>query len=814
MLCERCHRREATVNVVTVINKEKVSKWLCSECAKEVAAQGMQAGHQDAETARNFLEELFGSMIPFQGAADEEASGREGGAGKYTTALNRTLLDASRLAHRRGSDELGTEHVLWAMLQVGDSEASHLLVHCGVDKYTLMGELETWMPRKDKDGKVPPSYSKEMRAALEYAESFTKADGLYKVSSGHMLLGILAVPESVAGRVLARFHITLERVQGMMHEEFIRTRALPEGNQFESQALKEQQASQERKVLKLLEGFGRNLNELARQDKLDSVLGRDRELETVMRILCRRTKNNPVIIGEAGVGKTALAEGLAQRIVHKEVPEFLQEKVIFSLELGYVVAGAKYRGELEERLRNIIEAVKHSPNIILFIDEIQMLMNGGTDGNMSIGNIIKPALARGELHVIGATTIEDYRKSIEKDAALERRFQPVRVDAPDVKASLAILKHLAPRYEAYHHVQIREGALEAAVKLSDRYLPDRNLPDKAIDIMDEACASVRMHSVKDFTGEMGDPVVDEDVVRMVISQWTNIPLTRLTTADSKNLIKLEEQLHDRIVGQNEAVHAVAQAVRRARAGMKDPHRPVGTFLFLGPTGVGKTELAKTLAENLFGDERALIRIDMSEYMDKYTSSRRLLQIMDDGRLTDGQGVTVDFRNTVLIMTSNACAELMSEKQTLGFGAHAEADVANKKDKVLEGIRSIFRPEFLNRLDEILVFDPLTKKDLARIVDKMLEELQGRLDETGLRLSVTPLAKDKLLQVGMDMRYGARPLRRALQREIEDKLADLYLEGTFEGGDRVLVDVIGEEFVFTKMKETGTLVPVAEEPAHV
>ena len=406
-------------------------------------------------------------------------------------------------------------------------------------------------------------------------------------------------------------------------------------------------------------------------------------------------------------------------------------------------------------------------------------------------------------------------------------------------------------------MQIREGALEAAVKLSDRYLPDRNLPDKAIDIMDEACASVRMHSVKDFTGEMGDPVVDEDVVRMVISQWTNIPLTRLTTADSKNLIKLEEQLHDRIVGQNEAVHAVAQAVRRARAGMKDPHRPVGTFLFLGPTGVGKTELAKTLAENLFGDERALIRIDMSEYMDKYTSSRLigappgyvgyeeggvltsavkhrpysvilldeiekadpdifnlLLQIMDDGRLTDGQGVTVDFRNTVLIMTSNACAELMSEKQTLGFGAHAEADVANKKDKVLEGIRSIFRPEFLNRLDEILVFDPLTKKDLARIVDKMLEELQGRLDETGLRLSVTPLAKDKLLQVGMDMRYGARPLRRALQREIEDKLADLYLEGTFEGGDRVLVDVIGEEFVFTKMKETGTLVPVAEEPAHV
>ena len=830
MLCERCHRREATVNVVTVINKEKVSKWLCSECAKEVAAQGMQAGHQDAETARNFLEELFGSMIPFQGAADEEASGREGGAGKYTTALNRTLLDASRLAHRRGSDELGTEHVLWAMLQVGDSEASHLLVHCGVDKYTLMGELETWMPRKDKDGKVPPSYSKEMRAALEYAESFTKADGLYKVSSGHMLLGILAVPESVAGRVLARFHITLERVQGMMHEEFIRTRALPEGNQFESQALKEQQASQERKVLKLLEGFGRNLNELARQDKLDSVLGRDRELETVMRILCRRTKNNPVIIGEAGVGKTALAEGLAQRIVHKEVPEFLQEKVIFSLELGYVVAGAKYRGELEERLRNIIEAVKHSPNIILFIDEIQMLMNGGTDGNMSIGNIIKPALARGELHVIGATTIEDYRKSIEKDAALERRFQPVRVDAPDVKASLAILKHLAPRYEAYHHVQIREGALEAAVKLSDRYLPDRNLPDKAIDIMDEACASVRMHSVKDFTGEMGDPVVDEDVVRMVISQWTNIPLTRLTTADSKNLVKLEEQLHDRIVGQNEAVHAVAQAVRRARAGMKDPHRPVGTFLFLGPTGVGKTELAKTLAENLFGDERALIRIDMSEYMDKYTSSRLigappgyvgyeeggvltsavkhrpysvilldeiekadpdifnlLLQIMDDGRLTDGQGVTVDFRNTVLIMTSNACAELMSEKQTLGFGAHAEADVANKKDKVLEGIRSIFRPEFLNRLDEIIEFRPLTKANIRGIVELLIADTNRRLADRQLSIRLTDEAKKYIVDGGYDPVYGARPLKRYMQKNVETLAAKAILADGAGEGDVIEID---------------------------
>ncbi|MDY6304330.1 MAG: AAA family ATPase [Succiniclasticum sp.] len=851
MLCERCGEREATVNVVAVVHDKKVSKWLCSECAREFAAEGMRAGKEDAETARNFLEELFGTMT---GRKEEGGSRREQGR---TTPLNRILLDASRLAQRRGNDELGTEHVLWSLLQVPNNEAAHLLLHCGVDKYTLLGELESWMSRGTEGGKIPPSYSKELRDAMEYARRFTETDGLHKVSSGHLLLGLLAVDGCVANRVLARFHITLSRIQAMMHDEFVRTQKLPEDNKFKQEALREEKEKEEQKALKLLSGFGRNLNELAREDKLDPVLGRDREMETVLRILCRRTKNNPVIIGEAGVGKTAIAEGLAQRIVHGDVPEFLRDKVLFSLELGYVVAGAKYRGELEERLRDIIEAVRRSPRIILFIDELQMIMNGGGgDGNVNISNIIKPALARGELHVIGATTLEDYRKSIEKDAALERRFQPVRVDAPDVPASLEILKRLAPRYEAYHHVQIHSGALEAAVKLSDRYLPDRNLPDKAIDIMDEACASVRMHSTKDYSGEMGDPVVDEDTVRMVISQWTNIPLTRLTAADSKNLVKLEDRLHERIVGQNAAVRAVAQSVRRARAGMKDPHRPVGTFLFLGPTGVGKTELAKTLAENLFGDERALIRIDMSEYMDKYTSSRLigappgyvgyeeggvltgavkhrpysvilldeiekadpdifnlLLQIMEDGRLTDGQGVTVDFRNTVLIMTSNACAELMSEKQSLGFGSHGEKDTANKKDKVLEGIRGVFRPEFLNRLDEILVFDPLGKKELARIVDKMLDDLQGRMTETQLRLRVTPAAKDKLLTVGMDLRYGARPLRRALQREIEDKLADLYLEGTLSQGDTVRIDVIGGEFVFAKVQETGALVPVQEEPAH-
>ena len=851
MLCERCGKREATVNVVCVVNNTRVSKWLCETCAKEFATEGVLSG-QNREGARSFLEEIF---KPLRKLAEknyyEEAAGQKDHF--YTELAERILATARRTANQRQQEEIGTEHILWAMLQEPESQAAHLLLRCGVDKYTLLGELETWMG-KSAEGANPVTYTKEASRVMEYAKSFADADGLYLISSGHILLGLLAEDGCVAERVLERFNIDMNRVQVMMHEEFIKTHSLPEKNKFKSQAKKEKAEAEMQKALKLLKGFGRNLNELAAQDKLDPVLGREKELEHVMRILCRRTKNNPVLIGESGVGKTAVAEGLAQRIVNGEAPEFLSDKIIFSLELGYVVAGAKYRGELEERLRDIIEAVKRCPRIILFMDELQMLMNGG-DGTMNIANIIKPALARGELHVIGATTLEDYRKSVEKDAALERRFQPVRVDAPDAASALKILKRLCGRYEKYHHVQVTEEALEAAVKLSDRYITDRNLPDKAIDILDEACASVRLHSSKDYSGQMGDPVVDADTVRHIISQWTNIPLTRLNAAESTSLLQLEEALHERIVGQGKAVKAVAQAVRRARAGLKDPHRPMGSFLFLGPTGVGKTELAKALAENLFGDERALLRFDMSEYMEKHTASRLigappgyvgyeeggrltsavkrrpysivlldeiekahpdifnlLLQIMEDGRLTDGQGVTVDFRNCVILMTSNACAELMSDRRSLGFAVDADTAVANQKQNVLQGIKDIFRPEFLNRLDEIIVFDPLGKKELAQIVDKMLEELQKRLRDTGLRLRMTAAARDKLLQSGMDVRYGARPLRRALQKEIEDKLADLYLERTFAAGDEILIDVIAGDFSFSRMKEAETenMVPVQEE----
>jgi len=849
MLCERCGEKEATVNVVCVVNNTRVSKWLCDSCAKEFATEGFLSG-KNGEGTRNILEEIF---KPLRRLAEKNTEGVFDQKNHFYTDITESILSAARrTAARRQQEEIGTEHILWAMLQEPDSQAAGLLLKCGVDKYTLLGELETWMG-KTADGAGPVSYTKEAARAMEYARSFADADGLYLTSSGHLLLGLLAEDGCVASRVLARFNIGMDKVQSMMHEEFIRTHLLPEGNKFKSQAKKEKEEAELRKALKLLKGFGRNLNDLAGQGKLDPVLGREKELEHVMRILCRRTKNNPVLIGESGVGKTAIAEGLAQKIVNKEAPEFLADKIIFSLELGYVVAGAKYRGELEERLRNIIEAVKHCPRIILFMDELQMLMNGG-DGTANIANIIKPALARGELHVMGATTLEDYRKSVEKDAALERRFQPVRVDAPDTAAALRILKRLCERYESFHRVHVTEEALDAAVRLSDRYLPDRNLPDKAIDILDEACASVRMHSTKDYTGQMGDPVVDGDTVRQIISQWTNIPLTRLDMAESANLLQLENALHQRIVGQNTAVRAVAQAVRRARAGLKDLHRPAGSFLFLGPTGVGKTELAKALAENLFGDERALIRFDMSEYMEKHTASRLigappgyvgyeeggrltsavkhrpysvilldeiekahpdifnlLLQIMEDGRLTDGQGVTVDFRNCVILMTSNACAEVMSDRHALGFTADSGAETAVRKESVLQGIREIFRPEFLNRVDEIIVFDPLGKKELAQIVDKLLDGLQARLKETGIQLQVTQAARDKLLLTGMDPRYGARPLRRALQKEIEDKVADLYLERTFTEGDVILIDVIGTDFSFTSVKETqaDTLVTVQE-----
>lgn len=851
MLCERCHKREATMHVVCVVNNKQIDKWLCAQCARELAPDNVIDVTSDS--MKEFLEDLlkpFSKKIPALSALEEKDGKQE-----YTQDAEKVLVMAEKYARQRKQEHVGTEHILLALLNV-NCYAVKLLESLKINRDMVRVELSSWMSGNG-ESEEPIGFSPKAEEVLELARNFAKKDLLSQASTAHILLGLVAEEECVAARVLAHFDLNWTKLQNQMHEDFISTKELPEGNKFQAQMEEEQAKEKLEKALDALQGFGRNLNELALQGKLDPVVGRDSEIEHTSRVLSRRTKNNPVLIGEAGVGKTAVAEGLAQKIVSKEVPEFLQDKIVFSLELGSILGGSKYRGDLEERMQEIIETVRECPQLILFIDELQMLMNGG-DGTVSMGNLLKPSLGRGELHVIGATTVTDYRKSIERDAALERRFQPIMIKAPTVEQTLTILNTLRPRYESYHQVQIKDEALQAAAELSDRYISDRNLPDKAIDLLDEACAEIRLHSVKDYSGQMGKPQVERCTIEKVISEWTNIPLERLTIAESKNLMHLEEQLHKRVMGQETAVGVVAKAMRRARAGLKDLNRPVGSFLFLGPTGVGKTELAKALAENLFGDERALVRFDMSEYMEKHTVSRLigappgyvgydeggqltsvikrrpyavvlldeiekahpdvfniLLQIMEDGRLTDGQGNTVDFRNTILVMTSNASAEKLAGGKALGFAASDSEQEQNKKQAVLEDIKQVFRPEFLNRVDEVIVFDTLGKKELSLIVDKLLAEMQGRLTEMGLQLKASAAARAKLLAVGMDTRYGARPLRRALRKNVEDKLADLYLSGVFGRGDTVYLDVVGGEFAFTHVenKPEDVCVPLGEEVAH-
>ncbi len=849
MLCERCGKRQATMHVVCVIQNKQIDKWLCAQCAKEIAPDNVI--DVNSEGMREFLEDL---LRPFKAGLTEGQTARLsiGKEEPYTEDAAHILEEARKYAQQHKQERIGSEHLLLAMLNQ-HCYAAKILDQLQISRDMVRAELATWMTG-DGQSQEPVGYSEQSRKVLKLARNFADKDQLSAVSSAHVLLGLLSEETCVAARVLIHFGITWEKVQEKMREDFLATKKLPEGNIFKTEEAKVKAQEKMERALNALQGFGRNLNELALEGKLDPVVGRDKEIEHAARVLSRRTKNNPVLIGEAGVGKTAVAEGLAQKIAAKEVPESLQDKTVFSLDLGSVLGGSKYRGELEERMEEIIEAVQDCPQIILFIDEMQMLMNGG-DGTVSMGNLLKPSLARGELHVIGATTMDDYRKSIERDAALERRFQPIVIKAPTPAQTLQILQTLRPRYELYHKVTIDDEALKAAVNLSDRYISDRHLPDKAIDLLDEACAEIKLHSCKDYSGQMGKPQVERNTIEKIISEWTNIPLERLSMAESQGLLHLEDKLHERVIGQEEAISAVAKSVRRARAGLKDRNRPIGSFLFLGPTGVGKTELAKTLAENLFGDERALVRLDMSEYMEKFTVSRLigappgyvgyedggrltsvikhrpyavilldeiekahpdvfniLLQIMEDGRLTDGQGNTVDFRNTILIMTSNASAEKLAGGQALGFAASETQAAQDKKKMVLEDVKQVFRPEFLNRLDEIIVFDTLGKKELAQIVDKMLSEMQGRLRNLNLTIKCSAAAKAKLLAVGMDVRYGARPLRRALRKYVEDKLADLFLAGVFSRGDTVYLDVVGGEFAFTRVEnkpeEVG--VPLREE----
>jgi len=809
---------------------------------------------------------------------------------RFTDDAQRVLSFAQEAALELGHDYVGTEHVLIGLTKVKNGVAAKALEELGIVTEDIFEAVEEQVGRGNK--KATSIYmTPRVKNVLELAVQVANRMNHNYVGTEHILLGLLSDGGGVAVGILRAMNIrTDDIVEAIRHILGSSTNGDHSG----------QEGANNNGDLGELTDFGTDLNESAKQGKIDPVIGRDTEIQRVIQILSRRTKNNPVLIGEPGVGKTAIAEGLAQRIVNGNVPEILRNKRIISLSISSMLAGAKYRGEFEERLKKAIDEVQQHDDMIIFIDEIHTLVGAGaTEGAMDAANILKPALARGEFQVIGATTLDEYKKHIEKDAALERRFQPVQVGEPNEEDALEILKGLRDRYEAFHKAKITDEALKAAVTLSSRYITDRFLPDKAIDVVDEAASKVRMkvfsaapdvkaledrlNTVKkekeaavtsqDFekAGKLRDEeqalvkeiddkksvakeesdqklVVTEDDIAAVVAQWTGIPVAKIAEEESQTLLHLEEELHKRVVGQDDAVTAVAKAVRRARAGLKDPKRPIGSFLFLGPTGVGKTELARALASSLFGDESAMIRLDMSEYMEKHTVSRLvgappgyvgyeeggqltdavrrkpysvilldevekahadffniLLQVLDDGRLTDSQGRTVDFRNTVIIMTSNLGAKALHKNSSeLGFLAPKKSesstnqsnsiDLKEAKKSVMDAVKRHFRPEFLNRIDEMIVFRPLTEEDLKHIVSILMSDVTKRLKERELQLEITSEAMQLLVKEGSDFTMGARPLKRAIQRLIEDPVSDLILKGDVTEGKTIKVDVKDNEIV--------------------
>ena len=802
---------------------------------------------------------------------------------RFTDDAQRVLSLAQEAALELGHDYVGTEHVLIGLTKVKNGVAAKALEEFGLVTEDIFEAVEEHVGRGNK--KATSIYmTPRVKHVLELAIQVANQMNHNYVGTEHILLGLLSDGSGVAVAILRAMNIRSNDVVEAIRSILGSNKGSNNGGQ---------EGINSNNDLGELSDFATDLNESAKQGKIDPVIGRDTEIQRVIQILSRRTKNNPVLIGEPGVGKTAIAEGLAQRIVTGNVPEILRNKRIISLSIGSMLAGAKYRGEFEERLKKAIDEVQQHDDMIIFIDEIHTLVGAGaTEGAMDAANILKPALARGEFQVIGATTLDEYKKYIEKDAALERRFQPVQVGEPNEEDALEILKGLRDRYEAFHKAKITDEALTAAVSLSSRYITDRFLPDKAIDVVDEAASKVRMkvfsaspdvkaledrlNTVKkekeaavtsqDFEKaaelrdeeqsllkEIGDKksiakeksdqklIVTEEDIAAVVAQWTGIPVAKIAEEESATLLHLEEELHKRVVGQDEAVTAVAKAVRRARAGLKDPKRPIGSFLFLGPTGVGKTELARALASSLFGDESAMIRLDMSEYMEKHTVSRLvgappgyvgyeeggqltdavrrkpysvilldevekahadffniLLQVLDDGRLTDSQGRTVDFRNTVIIMTSNLGAKALHKNSPeLGFLAAKKSDSnvdENKgidfkeaKKSVMDAVKRHFRPEFLNRIDEMIVFHPLTEEDLKEIVTILMSDVTKRLKERDLQLEITPEAMKLLVKEGSDFTMGARPLKRAIQRLIEDPVSDLILKGDAKEGKIIKAD---------------------------
>ncbi len=807
---------------------------------------------------------------------------------KANKALNLAIESAEEMRH----NYVGTEHILYGLVKEGSGVAATALNECGVTEDALREKLESINGTMSLVELTPDDFTPRTKRVLRAAVIISSKTGYTYVGTEHLLLAILSESDSYAVAFLEELGVSVERLaqavskgmQGGAEEGFggFENESAPNGSQKGGSAL---------------DKFGRDLTQAAKNGEIDPVIGREKEIQRVIQILSRRTKNNPVLIGEPGVGKTAVAEGLALEIAKGNVPEILKDKRVVSLDLTGMVAGAKYRGDFEERIKAAIDEVKKSKNTILFIDELHTIVGAGAaEGSADAANILKPSLARGDFQVIGATTLNEYRKYIEKDAALERRFQPVKVGEPTPEQAVQILKGLRDSYEAHHKVKITDEAINAAVTLSSRYIADRYLPDKAIDLIDEGASKVRLASltspdnVKELEDEIADyekekasaineqdferaarlrdeqkelqtklddakkkwqeqqkgnsgEVTAEDIAK-IVSEWTGIPVVQLTKEESERLLNMENVLHERVIGQSEAVTAIAKAIRRGRVGLKDPKRPVGSFIFLGPTGVGKTELCKALAEAMFGDENAMLRLDMSEYMEKHTVSKligsppgyvgfeeggqltekvrrkpysvvlfdeiekahpdvfnMLLQILEDGRLTDSQGRTVDFKNTVIIMTSNVGARLITEKQSsLGFNSENEnAEESEKKDikELVTGeLRKVFRPEFLNRVDDIIVFNKLNKDEIKQIAVKMLKTLENRLDKMNIKISFTDNAVSEIADKGFDENYGARPLRRAIQNEIEDPLSEQMLEGKVKDGAVVTCDFADGQFTFT------------------
>lgn len=810
---------------------------------------------------------------------------------KANKALNLAIESAEEMRH----NYVGTEHILYGLVKEGSGVAATALNECGVTEDALREKLESINGTMSLVELTPDDFTPRTKRVLRAAVIISSKTGYTYVGTEHLLLAILSESDSYAVAFLEELGVSVERLaqavskgmQGGAEEGFggFENESAPNGSQKGGSAL---------------DKFGRDLTQAAKNGEIDPVIGREKEIQRVIQILSRRTKNNPVLIGEPGVGKTAVAEGLALEIAKGNVPEILKDKRVVSLDLTGMVAGAKYRGDFEERIKAAIDEVKKSKNTILFIDELHTIVGAGAaEGSADAANILKPSLARGDFQVIGATTLNEYRKYIEKDAALERRFQPVKVGEPTPEQAVQILKGLRDSYEAHHKVKITDEAINAAVTLSSRYIADRYLPDKAIDLIDEGASKVRLASltspdnVKELEDEIADyekekasaineqdferaarlrdeqkelqtklddakkkwqeqqkgnsgEVTAEDIAK-IVSEWTGIPVVQLTKEESERLLNMENVLHERVIGQSEAVTAIAKAIRRGRVGLKDPKRPVGSFIFLGPTGVGKTELCKALAEAMFGDENAMLRLDMSEYMEKHTVSKligsppgyvgfeeggqltekvrrkpysvvlfdeiekahpdvfnMLLQILEDGRLTDSQGRTVDFKNTIIIMTSNVGARLITEKQSsLGFNSENEnAEESEKKDikELVTGeLRKVFRPEFLNRVDDIIVFNKLNKDEIKQIAVKMLKTLENRLDKMNIKISFTDNAVSEIADKGFDENYGARPLRRAIQNEIEDPLSEQMLEGKVKDGAVVTCDFADGQFTFTDRK---------------